>query len=640
MDAVLDRLHQQTTEKLHIDHTPINPLDAVEDSGIRSRQRSDLEGIICTLSVTTGTKLLLRDGLLRLLSRFPSAQLQHLTESSDAIFSSYVSDLAWLAAGKAAVQTLGLVMTEFLERALILDNEIRYWDGILQSSWYASAYAVQTLPIRCWRGAKEKYSNWTISGNRTLGLGWAHFYYNIVGRYIKFESIWSLRARVLSPFWMLRTEVRHHQNNLKAVKSIYASSIGILMEECFSFETADDARNKSACILTEEEWCSRISRSVIMMEAILQNATSQNDNLDFETRVFATVERKADGIYRQLNGQSSIQEPTLVIGQLVHILQECLPNCTASSVAAISEHGRPSWFVRYWLPFLVAILSTSTSLKVLTKKSTDLIRWAADVASTAVDFGGNWVIEPIQKLVKTIRHDENSEIAIISKGSLEADRASLERMVVEFVQDHPDLSGGHSMRSDTEAIANKVKEGDLTPVLKAYERDLRTPFAGTIRGDLIRALLIQIQKTKVDIEIAMSGIDAILKSQELVFGFVGLTPGILVSYAALSWLWGLFDSRKGLRIGRKRDDLRRALRKVSRALTSSSPSANGILSYEDHGVLICEAELLLQRAKFSLNEPQYREFQEDIRDLMDFRQGIDRQLKVVERIRWAYSRYF
>lgn len=80
-------------------------------------------------------------------------------------------------------------------------------------------------------------------------------------------------------------------------------------------------------------------------------------------------------------------------------------------------------------------------------------------------------------------------------------------------------------------------------------------------------------------------------------------------------------------------------RKVSRTLTSSSPSANGILSYEDHGVLICEAELLLQRARFSLNEPQYREFQEDIRDLMDFRQGIDRQLKVVERIRWAYSRY-
>jgi nuclear-control-of-ATPase protein 2 len=56
--------------------------------------------------------------------------------------------------------------------------------------------------------------------------------------------------------------------------------------------------------------------------------------------------------------------------------------------------------------------------------------------------------------------------------------------------------------------------------LRAYEKDLRTPFIGTIRGELIRALLIQIQKTKVDVEVAMGGIDALLKSQELVFGYV------------------------------------------------------------------------------------------------------------------------
>jgi nuclear-control-of-ATPase protein 2 len=105
----------------------------------------------------------------------------------------------------------------------------------------------------------------------------------------------------------------------------------------------------------------------------------------------------------------------------------------------------------------------------------------------------------------------------MSKNSLLADRASLERMVVDFVQDRPDL---HEGVADTTAIVNSVKEGDLTPVLKAYERDLRSPLVGTVRGDLIRALLIQIQKTKVDVEIAISGIDALLKSQELVFGYV------------------------------------------------------------------------------------------------------------------------
>jgi nuclear-control-of-ATPase protein 2 len=80
--------------------------------------------------------------------------------------------------------------------------------------------------------------------------------------------------------------------------------------------------------------------------------------------------------------------------------------------------------------------------------------------------------------------------------------------------------GEHSNPAEpTDFIADKVREGDLTPVLRAYEKDLRTPFVGTVRGDLVRALLIQIQKTKVDVEVAMSGIDALLKSQELVFGY-------------------------------------------------------------------------------------------------------------------------
>ena len=106
----------------------------------------------------------------------------------------------------------------------------------------------------------------------------------------------------------------------------------------------------------------------------------------------------------------------------------------------------------------------------------------------------------------------------MSKNSLVADRASLERMVIDFVRDRPDPSQSTFTAEDTAAISNAVKEGDLTPVLKAYERDLRAPFSGTVRGDLVRALLIQIQKTKVDVEVAISGIDSLLKSQELVFG--------------------------------------------------------------------------------------------------------------------------
>ena len=139
------------------------------------------------------------------------------------------------------------------------------------------------------------------------------------------------------------------------------------------------------------------------------------------------------------------------------------------------------------------------------------------MGATVIDFWSNWVVEPTKKVIGTIRHDEESEVSILSKRSLEGDRASLERMVVDFAVDNPD--GPQLNDVQIAEIRAKVKEGDLTLVLRAYEKDMQKPFLGTIRGNLIRALLIQVQKTKVDVEVAMSGIDSILKSQELLFGY-------------------------------------------------------------------------------------------------------------------------
>jgi len=72
--------------------------------------------------------------------------------------------------------------------------------------------------------------------------------------------------------------------------------------------------------------------------------------------------------------------------------------------------------------------------------------------------------------------------------------------------------------------------------------------------------LIQIQKTKVDVEVAMNGIDSILKSQELLFGMVGIAPGMFVSYLAFRWLASTFGSKKSLRSAQEQGDTVRLLR--------------------------------------------------------------------------------
>ena len=89
-------------------------------------------------------------------------------------------------------------------------------------------------------------------------------------------------------------------------------------------------------------------------------------------------------------------------------------------------------------------------------------------------------------------------------------------MVVDFAVDNH--TGPRLSDAEVADLRRSVHEGDLTPVLKAYEKDMQSPFMGTVRGNLIRTLLIQVQKTKVDVEVALGGIDSMLKSQELVFG--------------------------------------------------------------------------------------------------------------------------
>lgn len=69
------------------------------------------------------------------------------------------------------------------------------------------------------------------------------------------------------------------------------------------------------------------------------------------------------------------------------------------------------------------------------------------------------------------------------------------------------------------------------------------------------------------------------------------------------------------------------------------PSSNGMLTYKEHGLLLCEIHLLRQKALQTLPREINAEFLEDLGDLADLRTGIQRQLRVADRIRWAYDKW-
>jgi nuclear control of ATPase protein 2 len=646
LDAALDKfqLLAATSRRPSIPPEQSLQTNVSQDSASASR----LKATVRALSTTSGSRPLLSRHRLRSLV-LQLAHEQDLLGASQA--GGDDADLAWIATGKATVQLYGLILNSLLEQTIPLSEAIWYWDDVLGSYANTMLYTVQTSPERFWKQAKDVYEDAKDKLRHNRGFresaqeaqtsvqeGWREFY-ALVQNSIREKSLAQARTKILSPFSICRMQARKNQARIRRLRETNATGIGLIVDEGLSFQPIQDLEAKSPSpVLDRSQWQSTVAKSVSLLENVLRNATGDDASVpEFEENVFTAVE--ADPEIAAINDLSEgSMDPSQLAKRIIHIIDDHLPVQEQDYLLVSTKFGKPRRLIRYWIPGVILLLSGSTLLRIFANRKAEIVQWIRDFGSTVQDFWLNWVIEPTKKLIGTIRHDQDSEIAIQSKESLKADRESLERMVVDFAIEHPENGTTYSGAQIAD-IRVKVKEGDLTPVLKAYEREMQSPIKNAVMGDLVRTLLIQVQKTKVDVEVAIGGIDSLLKSQELLFGFVGIAPGVLISYYLFQWLGNTFGGRRGLRLKKQQGETVRVLRNIDRTLTTSTPTNNGMLSYKDHGLLLCEGHVLRQRAAQVLPGNVQREFLEDFNDLMDIRIGIDRQIKVLERIQWAYSRW-
>ncbi|EXJ68771.1 uncharacterized protein A1O5_07702 [Cladophialophora psammophila CBS 110553] len=632
IDAALDRFQLKEAEERVSAATTEG--ERVTAPSIEDARTSELKAVVRALSTTSGSRPLLRRSRLRSLlgqlARKEGDQVVAETITPD------ISNLEWIATGKATAQVYGLILNSLLDRTIPLSESIWYWDDILGSYGNIVLYTIQTSPIRFWHQAQEVYADarqkfarghdLTASARRatrTVTEGWREFY-GLVQNSIRERSLAQAQTKILSPFSIARMEVRRNLERIQYLRKSSAGAIGRLVRECLVFGGAPEERKQGALLQVleadEDDWQTTIARAAYLLD-IATRAQDDVEEFSFDPQTASSTE---------------------VANLLVKILDDRLPKQEREAHSLRLQYGKPSRLVRYWIPAVGLLLSGSTLLRILVNRKAEIVQWFRDLGQTTVDFWTNWVIEPTKKLIGTIRHDEQSEIAIQSRDSLRADRESLERMVVDFAIQHPEKTGTNFTEAQIAEIRRKVKEGDLTPVLRAYEREMQSPIKNAIMGDLVRTLLIQVQKTKVDVEVAIGGIDSLLKSQELLFGFVGIAPGVLISYFLFQWLRSMLGGRKGLRQGKKKGDTIRLIRNIDRTLTSSDldlMDQGGIISEENHGFLLCQTHLLRQRAAQVLPRSVWREFLEDLGDLLDVKQGVNRQVQVVRRIEWAYAKW-
>jgi len=654
LDAQVDRISLVRFVLAEVEHDAAEqvPEDHVADVAALSTPRAnELLRIAKSLSAASSSRPLLQASGIR------DLLLQSGLTKEDGVFAasnSYEHEIEWLVVSKATVQIYGLILNTLLDQIIPLSDDTWYWDEVLSSYTYSSLYTVQTSPLRMWAWTKDVYHESrsrlrrlyrspaeSFEGARlgpSISQRWRQFY-SIVHESVVDRSISDIQRRVLSPVAICRAQARHKRAQLRRLREMIASGLGVLIDEGLSFGVAEDDA-KSEGVDNTHEWKGVLERSVALMDMVLGRVLALDYSVsEFEDNVFTGVDQDPELSIR-LEDTDATERPAVLARRLLDLLVRRIPDHVTETKALVDQNGRPSRLIRYWLPAGLLVISSSTILRILVNRKADIINWVQDLGATAKDFWFNWVIEPVRKIIGTIRHDATSEIALMSRESLKADRDSLERMVVDFALDKPNLAAGASSLTDAQVadIRAKVKQGDVTPVLRAYEKDLRSPFVGAVRGDLVRALLIQVQKTKVDLEVAISGIDALLKSQELVFGFVGLTPGVLVLAATLQYLRTLSGGRKGVRRSQRAGRSVRVLRNIDRILSEATPAQNNLLSYKDHGLLVCEVHVLRKLAHGLLPGDIEKEFLEDLDDLANLK-VIETQAKALERIRWAYSKW-
>ncbi|KAI9266830.1 ATP synthase regulation protein NCA2-domain-containing protein [Phascolomyces articulosus] len=536
------------------------------------------------------------------------------------------SPLEWAFITKCAVAVYGVLLDRVLNSTLPLSESVNYWNSVYGSSLNEAYYALQTAPVRAVSLATR-----TINTMRTtqLGLGSVlqspdHIISSLFPNRARTKSAIRHSLELFSPHrpllaQLIHEEIGHKKKMLESLRTQQATRLGLLMKMTPQFTVDRIPQDTERCVKLME----------YIMEPFTTNfndaSTAQQQHIDTTITTPVNVQYVIDSMNNILE-----RSTTYAIANRLSKMIDDLTVCHENLNAVHELYQPPSALVRYWIPALVLYIAGNTTMTYVFNRRDALLTWFHELGDTACDFAINWIWEPVLKVWETIRL-KDQRLGVLSKEGLRSDLDSLERMVLQFASTNYHLS-----ESEAQDLIAKVRDGDLSVVLKAYENEIKHPLKNAITGDLIQTLLIQVQKTKVDVDLAMAALDKLLKSNELNFAFLAVAPSMLLTWAFFAWLKNVYSRRTGHQVGKIAQPIREAMRRVERLFNLASVDVKPEeeqLDCESHGILICEIHLLRIYALQLPRRHSIRDhFMEDLRDLENPKLTVAQKLNVVTRM--------
>jgi nuclear-control-of-ATPase protein 2 len=593
---------------------------------------------------------------------------------SDAI--NIINEKNWIKSDNLEISGLSKVMILYISSGILIQisktlidstldtlNEINYYDNILTKRYSIILYFIQTLPINIYDFLKKvkninvksidsnvnnidksliiKIPEWIPEFSKrtyTILLNYFKITYNLINKSIEdfiqsptafllekradsksiFKTFWNSTFKL--PYYYSKFQIEQKRKKLMNFQKDNITKLGYLLTNVPNYKILED------------------------------------NHIDIDVSVIINVSKLINNDdFKNSNNLNNFK-----IDSLIKLIDVDLPNFHESILKIEELNFKPSTLTRNWpiyIPISLLIISyipsTLRNINLLitdSKVRNELYLYLKDIGDYIIDtiesFWNNWILNPINNILKTIRHDNNSKIALMTQQSLESDLKSLERMVIDYALDSKEITS-----SEINQLQESVKSGDLTIVMNNYEKDLKNPIKSIIIGDMLRNIMIQIQKTKVDGSLALNGVDQILKSQELVFGFVAASPSLFILWifknSFMSWYNGeKYNSNKKLHMNEIKGRICKSLGIIERLIDIMVINNRKInkkieeIDYYKNGLLFIEIKNLKRLAIEILPQFVYSNFNNDIEELIDQNLDIEYKLLTIQRIWNVYCTYF
>ena len=304
----------------------------------------------------------------------------------------------------------------------------------------------------------------------------------------------SLLFLTLSPLSLTRAEIAHKRRSLRQQRDRLATMIGELTlaanaggavepsseAAAAEEEGGDDDDDEGGERVTKADLRRRPGLAQLFGLAAQQEDREGTATLSLEDVKQATLQTlnhletvlspSSAGAGPQMTDQEATapQTPAQLAHQLADLLTGTLTAHQTSFRSSAHALAPPSALARAW-PYLLSVpLVGGIIARTVYNHRASLRLWAQETVSTVRGFLIDWVVEPVRQILETLREGEEGGIALMGRESLQSDLASLERMVVDFARDEYKLGP-----EELQVLAQQVRAGDLTPVLRVWEEDIK-----------------------------------------------------------------------------------------------------------------------------------------------------------------------